>query len=290
MKMKSEDILESRQLSRLLFLKVHTTGLEMTDNVVRISLIAAEGNSSTEEKNIIISLPESVVMSNEICEMNKLTNDDVRNNGRDFAEVYTSELLPFLNDGYTIVTYNNFDLKMLYSMCARNSIEMKLNESKCIELMSDFKRSIKFDFWSVLEHVTRKCDDILDFTLDDSLITANHVMTLFYIMCSRNFDFELMDKSISLDGSIALSDDYIERQFIENGSLVTKIVRPIIFTRGKYANVNVREVFERDMNYINYLIRNRMCDLLTIRTLSMEYNTYKEIISKFISSTFKTNN
>ena len=135
MKMKSEDILESRQLSRLLFLKVHTTGLEMTDNIVRISLIAAEGNSSTEEKNIIISLPDSVVMSDEICEMNKLTNDDVRN-GRDFAEVYSNELLPFLNEGYTIVTYNNFDLKMLYSMCARNSIEMKLNKSKSIELMS----------------------------------------------------------------------------------------------------------------------------------------------------------
>lgn len=281
MKMKSEDILESRQLSRLLFLKVHTTGLEMTDNIVRISLIAAEGNSSTEEKNIIISLPDNVVMSDEICEMNKLTNDDVRKHGRDFTEVYSSELLPFLKDGYTIVTYNNFDLKMFYSMCARNSIEMELNESKSIELMSDFKRSIKYDFWSVLEHVTRKCDDMLDFTLDDSLITATHIMTLFYIMCSRNFDFELMDKSISLDGSIAFSDDIVERQFIEDGSVVTKMVRPIIFTRGKYANVSVREVFERDMNYINYIIRNRMCDLLTIKTLSIEYNIYKETISKF---------
>ena len=285
MKMKSEDILKSRQLSRLLFLKVHTTGLEMTDHIVRISMIAAEGNSSTEEKNIIISLPDSVVMSDEICEMNKLTNDDVRKNGRDFAEVYSDELLPFLKDGYTIITYNNFDLKMLYGMCARNSIEMELNESKCIELMSDFKRSIKFDFWSVMEHVTRKCDDMLDFTLDNELITATHIMTLFYIMCARDFDFELMDKSISLDGSIALSDEYVERQFFENGSIVTKMVIPIIFTRGKYANVSVREVFERDMNYINYLIRNRLCDLLTIKTLSAEYNLYKETISKFIHQT-----
>lgn len=236
-------------MNKTLFFKVKTTGLDVVnDRIVNIHLIYLN-DVNIDEINVNILLPDNIRMSERMCELNQITNEELKATGIMFTD-FMNKYGCILNDCENIVTFNGerFALRVFYEMCKRYGVNPIIHEKKSIDLMRVYRDNVPHSFWSIYSVLENSCQINCEPVDKTTSFTAANLMGMYDMMLTYKFNIRPVS-IVSLDGTL------IEN---ENGE--------VVFNIGKFKGRNIEEILDEDRTYIAWMVSTGMCDDITSRT------------------------
>ena len=238
----------------LAFIDLETTGINLgTDRIVEIAIvkILTDGTRSVKRKLINPEMPIPAASS----DVHGITDDMVKDapTFKQLAQEFKQML-----DGCDLAGYNSnrFDIPILAEEFLRSGIEFSVEGRNLIDVQVLFhmmeQRTLKA---AVKFYCGRSLDDAHE-ALPDALATAE----VFGAMLERYQDVETVDekgnvyKPIQNDMAVIHATCERQRKVDLAGHLVYNQQGEPVFNFGKYKNVPVEEVFQRDAGYFGWLM------------------------------------
>lgn len=239
----------------IVFFDIESTGLNIIqDRIVQIALVKYKKEGGSDELNLLIN--PGIPISQEAMDVHGITPDMLRNKPT-FQQV-AKQLYDFIGDA-DLAGYNSdrYDIPMLMEEFHRNGFDFDIENRSCIDVQKIFYKMEPRTLQAALRYY---CNEELE-DAHDAMADVKATVQVLRGQLEKYDGVDYVDGDGYTTQAPIKNDMKALSAFTTYDNVIDSTMRlkydsagEIIFNFGKYKGERIKDVFNRDRNYSNWIL------------------------------------